>query len=139
MAAQLQVDVVTPVAQVFSGRGPSVSIPTAEGEITVLPGHAQLLGTVTYGILRLSKGEREPDETWFLAEGFLEASAERVVVLAERADPLAALDPVRAKASLADAERRLISIELDTPEYHIQEKRRRRAQARLLAIAERDK
>lgn len=133
---ELLVDVVTPTAQVLSAKGRAVSVPTAEGEITVLPGHAHLLGTITYGVLKLS-GPEAP-EAWFLAEGFVEASAERVVVLAERADPLAALDAKRAHESLADAERRLSRIAADTAEYAIQEKRRRRAQARLLAISERD-
>lgn len=134
----LEVDVVTPTAQVLKSRGLRVSVPTTEGEITVLPGHARLLGTISYGILRLAQGGGATDECWFLAEGFVEASAHRVAVLAERADPLAALDGKRAQASLADAELRLARTPVDSAEWAIQEKRRRRAQARLLAIAARD-
>ena len=108
------------------------------GEVVEQGSHAQLLSQLSYGILHARVGPAGEAVAYFVAEGFVEAAGGRVVVLAERADRLESLDKVRAQASLADAERRLAGLALDTEEHPIQEKRRRRAQARLLAIAVRD-
>ena len=133
----LEVRVVTPTQQVLTASAQRVSVPTTTGEITILPAHAALVATLAYGVLRL-RGEGEPFD-YFVAEGFVEVSATQVLVLAERADPLASLSRDRARASLADAEQRLKKIRAESAEYVIQDKRRRRAQARLLAIAGRDR
>lgn len=130
----LQVAVVTPTAEMLRMQAISVSLPTQDGEITVLPGHANALATLGMGTVYL-RHEHGAITTVFVAEGFVEASAERVVILAERAEDINALDPKRAEASLRDATAKLALHAQDSAEWQLQDKRRRRAEARLAAIA----
>ncbi|MSU48467.1 MAG: ATP synthase F1 subunit epsilon [Opitutus sp.] len=79
----LTLEIVTPDARVYSDTIDTVVIPTAEGEVGILPGHIPLLAQVENGELRVTKG----NETLFLAVsgGFVEVEGDRVHVLAEHA------------------------------------------------------
>ena len=79
----LTLEIVTPEARVYSDTIDTVVIPTAEGEVGILPGHIPLLTQVDHGELRVTKG----NTTQFLAVsgGFAQVSGDKVSILAERA------------------------------------------------------
>lgn len=85
----LQFKIVTPERVVFEDKVDSVSMPTAEGEITVLPNHIPLVSLLRAGVLKIKKaGEEIP---LAVSGGIIEVDGKRVVVLAdtaERADEL---------------------------------------------------
>ncbi len=87
--ARLQVHVVSPEQDVFSGEADMVVARGTDGEVGVLPGHAPMLVELAEAPLRLFEGDRETRRIQ-VEGGFLHVmpgeDATRVDVLAERAE-----------------------------------------------------
>lgn len=61
MSKQLQLKIVTPEKLILEELVDSVTIPTTEGEITILPDHIPLIASLASGdIVAMSKGEHIP-------------------------------------------------------------------------------
>ena len=106
----LEVRVVTPEREVWSGEARMVIARGVEGEVGILAGHAPLLVRLAIGALRIQKA----DGDWQAAVadgGFLhvtsEASATRVDVLAEHAELAHEIDQHAAEYRAEEARRRL--------------------------------
>lgn len=112
----LTLEIVTPDARVYSDTIDSVVIPTAEGEVGILPGHIPLLSQVEDGELRVTKGS----ETQLLAVsgGFVEVLGDRVQVLAEHAITEEKIDEKAVEEALRRAEKELEEAKhLDPQQY----------------------
>jgi F-type H+-transporting ATPase subunit epsilon len=64
----------------FDGAAVSATLPTSAGEITVLPHHEPLVGTLKSGTITVRKTLGEPEQ-FQVESGVLEVSNNRVVVL----------------------------------------------------------
>ena len=117
----LTLEIVTPDARVYSDTIDSVVIPTAEGEVGILPGHIALLTQVADGELRVTKGA----ETHYLAVsgGFAEVGDDRVRVLAERAITEEKIDEHAVEAAIKRAEEEIAAAKHADPDQfeHLQE------------------
>jgi F-type H+-transporting ATPase subunit epsilon len=117
----LTLEIVTPEAKVYADTVDTVVIPTAEGEVGILPGHIALLTQVADGELRVTKG----NETQYLAVsgGFAEVGADRVRVLAERAITEEKIDEGAVEAAIKRAEQEIRDAkDIDPAQYeHLQE------------------
>lgn len=61
MSKQLKLKIVTPEKLIFEELVDSVTIPTTEGEITILPDHVPLIASIKSGdIVAISNGEHIP-------------------------------------------------------------------------------
>ena len=80
----------------------SVTVPTGDGEITVLPHHIPLVSTVVPGVLVMRQGADE--EHLAVAGGFLQVESEKVTVLADYAERADDIDASRAEAARKRAE-----------------------------------
>lgn len=112
----LTLEIVTPDARVYSDTIDTVVIPTAEGEVGILPGHIPLLSQVEHGELRVTKGS----ETQLLAVsgGFVEVLGDRVQVLAEHAITEEKIDEKAVEEALRRAEKELEDAKhLDPQQY----------------------
>jgi F-type H+-transporting ATPase subunit epsilon len=116
----LTLEIVTPEARVYTDTIDSVVIPTAEGEVGILPGHIPLVAQVEHGELRVSKGA----ETQLLAVsgGFVEVEGDRVHVLAEYAITEEKIDEKAVEEALKRAQKELDDAKhLDPQQYeHLQ-------------------
>jgi F-type H+-transporting ATPase subunit epsilon len=101
----LTLEIVTPEARVYSDTIDTVVIPTAEGEVGILPGHIALLTQVENGELRVTKN----GQTHWLAVsgGFAEVEGDRVHVLAEHAITEEKIDEHAVEAAMQRAELQL--------------------------------
>ncbi|MEI6463131.1 MAG: ATP synthase F1 subunit epsilon [Verrucomicrobiota bacterium] len=101
----LTLEIVTPDARVYSDTIDTVVIPTAEGEVGILPGHIPLITQVEHGELRVTKGT----ETLFLAVGggFAEVEGDRICVLAEHAITEEKIDEKAVEEAMKRAEKEL--------------------------------
>lgn len=81
--AELQLSVVTPQGTVTEQSAESVTIPTADGEITVLPNHIPLVSVLKPGTITARMGEKATDIN--VTSGFVQVGSGGVVILAESA------------------------------------------------------
>ena len=105
MAEALMLEVVTPERELVRESVAEVQLPALSGYLGILPGHTPLLTELGIGPLSYKKGS----ETEYVAVigGFAEVLPERVTVLAEAAELSGQIDATRARADLAEAEKRL--------------------------------
>jgi len=92
MADKIDLKVVTPERVVYEDVVDGVSVMTANGEVTVLPGHIPLISNLVPGEARVTK--RGKSHVLAVSTGFLQVrSGEEVVILADTADRLEELEP----------------------------------------------
>jgi F-type H+-transporting ATPase subunit epsilon len=106
----LLLEIVTPERRVFSEPVDHVVVPTASGEIDILPGHIPLLSIVEPGDLRYGQGGKTVDMA--IDRGFVQVLGDKVSILAEGAVnidqiDLTAVDDARKAAEDALAAARL--------------------------------
>lgn len=94
--------VVTIEGTVESADASSVTIPTADGEITVLPEHTPLVSVLIPGVLTLRTGDKEKHVA--VSGGFVQVAADSVTVLADTAERADDIDVRRAEAARKRAE-----------------------------------
>ena len=128
MAATFNLNIVTPEKTVLSGDVTSVQVPSVEGSLGILAGHAPLLAELGVGecVVRLADGTTRQ---LVVAGGFLDVAKTKVSVLANTAEFDDEIDVSRAEASLIRA-RDLLSSAESVDRTAIMESMRR-AQARI--------
>jgi F-type H+-transporting ATPase subunit epsilon len=107
VAEGLTLEVVTPEREIVRESVAEVQLPALSGYLGILPGHTPLLTELGIGPLTYKKGA----ETGYVAVigGFAEVLPERVTVLAEAAERSEDIDASKARADLAEAEKKLNS------------------------------
>ena len=128
MAVTFKLDIVTPEKTVLSGEAASLQVPSVEGSLGVLAGHAPLLAELGVGecVVRLADGTTRQ---LVVAGGFLDVGKAKVSILANTAEFDDEIDVSRAEASLVRARELLNGAEnIDRSEIMAS---MRRAQARI--------
>jgi F-type H+-transporting ATPase subunit epsilon len=135
MAAEHMVDVevLTPEGEVWSGEARQVSTRTEVGEIGILANHAPVLAALRPTELRLHVSDSET-RTYAQAHGWLQVYGNRARLLLEEAIPPEELDTGTLKEQLADAEQRLSECAEGSAEHARAQKDKDRAEA-FLSIA----
>jgi len=136
MAAEhmVEVEVLTPEGEVFSGEVRQVSTRTAVGEVGILANHAPLLAELRPAELRLHLSDSEI-RRYAQAHGWLQVFGNHAKLLVEEALVPGDLDLATLKEQLADAEQRLAESEEGSGARARAEKDRDRAET-FLAIAQ---
>lgn len=125
----LEVHIVTPEREVFSGTASDVTVPGWEGEYQVLPGHDLVLSLLRGGIAVVTTDEGS--QRYVLGRGFAEVTGDRVVLLADSCETPDAVDKDAAATDLAEAEAAMGNTSDTAEEWDLIEARRELAQARL--------
>lgn len=86
MADTMQFDLVSPERRLASQRVAQVQIPGAEGDMTVMAGHAPAITTLRPGVLKVEGPEGSAE--YVVNGGFAEITAAGLSVLAEKAIPV---------------------------------------------------
>lgn len=111
MADTLKFELVSPEKLLKSGDVQQVTVPGAEGDFTVLPGHAPVLSAMRPGVVVVADGGG--GEKIFVRGGFAEASPVGLTVLAEQAIPLGELDTDALAQQIRNAEEDLADARTD--------------------------
>ncbi len=99
--------IVTPERPLFNGMVDQVTVPSSQGYLGILPGHAPLLAELGIGNISYRTGEQS--ELLFCCWGFAEVLPDRVVLLAQTAETASEIDLNRAEQARSRAEQRLAS------------------------------
>ena len=129
MADTLHLEIVTAGGAAVDTQAQQVTLPLADGEAGILPGHAPLLGALVSGVVRYTSGGAE--HYCAVSPGTVNVAANTAGVLARR--PTADIDLPRAEAALRRAES---DLEVRGMEMNVStaEAARARAHARIRAV-----
>ena len=120
MAEKIHFDLVSPERMLMSEDVDMVTLPGADGDFGVLPGHAPVLSSLRPGVIEVKGGET-PDLRLFVRGGFAEVDAEKVIVLAEEAIPLSEFDVAALDQRIRDTEEDLNAAKSDVERAQITE------------------
>ncbi len=129
----VNVRVLTPEGEVFTGEVEQVSTRTSVGEIGILANHVPVLARLLPTELRLHMPDGEV-RRWAQAEGWLQVFANRATVLVGEAIPPENLDTGELRSRIEDADARLRESEEGSGAHRQAEKDKARAEA-FLAVA----
>jgi len=107
LPGKIHLVVVTPEKQLFSGMVDQVTVPSNQGYLGILPGHAPLLAELGIGNISYQIGDKT--DFLFCSWGFAEVLPDRVVLLAQVAETASDIDLNRAEQAKLRAEKRLAS------------------------------
>ncbi len=112
----LHIQLVTPERQVLAQEARSVTCPTQDGQITVLPGHAPLITTLRSGELIV---RTESDEhSIHIAGGFMQITAGGgTIILADAAEHFYEINVARAEVAKQLAEKSMKEQTISEEEY----------------------
>ena len=105
MADKLNLEVVTPERRLLSETVDAVTVPGANGEIGILPGHAGLISLLKAGVLTYTVGASA--SRLMVSGGFVEVVNDRVSVLAGQAETSEEVNLESAKRDRDQAEKAL--------------------------------
>ncbi|PIP28191.1 MAG: ATP synthase F1 subunit epsilon [Candidatus Moranbacteria bacterium CG23_combo_of_CG06-09_8_20_14_all_35_22] len=99
---QIKFKIVTPEKTVFEDVVDQATLPTTDGEITILPNHRSYIANLKAGELMLKKGEEEI--LLSISGGFIEFHENELIILADTAERAEEIDLARAEEGRKKAE-----------------------------------
>lgn len=117
--ATFKFELVSPAKLLFSGEVDEVIVPGAEGEFTVLAGHAPAVSTLRPGLLRIRSGSDQI--VAFVRSGFAEVNEKGLTILAEDAIRLEEINAADFAASVSAYEAKLASAPSDEARFKMAE------------------
>lgn len=105
----LKFKIVTPEKTIYENEIYQVTIPTMEGEITVLPNHIPLISVLKAGELKFK--DKEGEQQMAVSGGFLEVRGKNeIVILADHAQRVGDIDIDKAEEARARAEEQMANL-----------------------------
>lgn len=110
----LTLEIVTPEKKAFSGQADAVTVPTAEGEIQILPGHIPLLTMMVPGEIVVKNGETL--DRLAVDKGFARVLGNTISIVTQAAIDEKRIDLSAAKDAQQRAEKALAAARANTGE-----------------------
>jgi F-type H+-transporting ATPase subunit epsilon len=116
-ASFITLEIVTPEGARLSEKVSSLTAPSVDGELGILPGHRPLLAALKTGIVSYELGGEIRRVA--VGTGMVEVCEDRAVLLTERFMPKEEVDPVKVRIELREADEALDRFDGDpaSPEY----------------------
>ncbi len=99
----LHFKIITPLRTALDAEVVSVKLPATEGEMEVLPGHADLIASVANGELTY-RAAGEPARSLFVGGGFLQVEKDKVLLVTDTALEAAEIDTTTVQQALERAQ-----------------------------------
>lgn len=99
--ATFHFELVSPEKLLFSGEVEAVVAPGAEGQFTVLQGHAPVMTVLKPGVVEIEEAGKK--EKLFVRGGFADVGIGGFTILAEYAIPVSELDAAKIDADIKNA------------------------------------
>jgi F-type H+-transporting ATPase subunit epsilon len=94
----------------------AVTLPTSEGQVQVLPGHAAMIGSLVPGVYSYVTGAGA-EESGFVSTGFFEVRDGKISLMAETLELKGEIDLERARTAQKKAETALLDADLDEQKF----------------------
>ena len=104
----LRLEIVTPEKRVLDADVDSVTVPTASGEVGIMPSHAPLISALKPGILTYSS--KGTATRLAVSGGFVEVNDDKVAVLSDTAESAGEIDIELARVIRDEAEKAFAAV-----------------------------
>ena len=111
----LHIDIITPDGTVYQGDASSISLPTPDGEITILPHHIPLISILVPGTILVRLGSEE--FLFAVSRGVIDVDGMTIRVLADTADRAEKLEETAIMEAKKNAEKLLSEKRHDAEGY----------------------
>ena len=100
----LKIDLVSPDGQIITGKEiSSLVIPSIKGELTILPGHIDMVSSISKGIMTVGESDK-----FVVYGGIVEISnGSDIIVAADRIKKISEIDAASVNTELKDIENKL--------------------------------
>ncbi len=116
--SKLTIQLVTPERTVLSEEVVSLSCPTTDGRITILPGHTPLIASLVSGELIARNSGNNDEHFIHVAGGFVEIKPNNeIIILADAAEHFYEINVQQAEEAKMQAEKTLQEQMLSNEEY----------------------
>jgi F-type H+-transporting ATPase subunit epsilon len=103
---KIDLQIITPEKVAYQGEADAVSVPTQQGEITILPKHMSLVSTMKHGALVIKNEGKET--VLAVYKGFVEIRKNQVLIMTDIAERVDEIDAEKAEQARQEAQRRLL-------------------------------
>jgi F-type H+-transporting ATPase subunit epsilon len=103
---KIDLQIITPEKVAYQGEADAVSVPTQQGEITILPKHMSLVSTMKHGALVIKNEGKET--VMAVYKGFVEIRKNQVLIMTDIAERIDEIDAEKAEQARQEAKRRLL-------------------------------
>mgnify|MGYP001576050395 CR=1 FL=1 len=133
MSNTLHIQLTTPERIVYQADVKQITLPTAMGEITILPNHVPLVAMLSQGEIRVMENDKE--RMLACSGGFIEIKPDgSVIILADNAERAEEIDEARAETARVRAENLMKEKAMDQVEYAVISTKLERELARLRVV-----
>jgi F-type H+-transporting ATPase subunit epsilon len=127
--SKLSIEIVTPEKRVLTVQADEAIVPGHRGLFGVRPGHTPYLSLMEDGTLTLNDGGSA--QQFHVEGGFVEVGNDKVLVLANNAYPVSAIDVAEAKKKMEEAQQRLAGLSAEDARFEVETATVRREAARI--------
>lgn len=110
--ANFRLEIVTPTGKIYSKDIEFVLVRTTEGNMGILPNHSPFVAALDVGEMMVRE-EKGKEISYYVSEGFLEISNNKVIILADEAMLSTEIDIEAARKAAALAEEKLKKLSED--------------------------
>lgn len=114
---RIQLKIATPERIIFQEEAEQVTLPTQEGEITILPDHIPLIANLVPGIIDVKTGGEFLEMA--VSGGFMEIHSNELTILADTAERAEEIDLERAEKArqMAESRKQQVRRGMDEEQY----------------------
>lgn len=127
--AKLTVEIVTPERRILSVQADEAIVPGGRGLFGVRPGHTPFLSLMEPGALTIKDGTTT--QRYFVAGGFVEVGNDKVLVLADQAEPASDIDVEAARRRIDTAQEALRGMSAEDVRFQVESATVKRETARM--------
>ena len=115
MDENFNIEIISPEKKLFAEKGKSVTIPSFEGEMTILPDHISLITFLRPGVININENKKK----YFVEGGTVEFSKNNLTILSSTIIELDGLSKDLISSMLEDSKKELNQENLDDKKRYI--------------------
>ena len=115
MNENFNIEIISPEKKLFAEKGKSVTIPSFEGEMTILPDHISIITFLRPGVININENKKK----YFVEEGTVEFSKNNLTILSSTIIDLESLSKDLISSMLEDSKKELNQENLDDKKRYI--------------------
>jgi len=133
--AKLSIELVTPERRVLVAQADEAVVPGGRGLFGVRPGHTPFLSLMEPGLVTLREGSTT--QLFFVAGGFVQVASDKILILADQAEPVSDIDLAASRQRLLAAQERLKGMSEEDARFQLETATVKRETARMAAAGRR--